>query len=65
MDLRFNKTLERYEVQVKWRGFDYEEPTWEPLDVMHEDVPDLLSQFLERCKKGKLVSAAQASLSAK
>ena len=65
LDLRFNRTLERYEVQVKWRGFDYEAPTWEPLDVMHEDVPALLLQFLATCRKKKLVSAARASLSTK
>ena len=63
--LRFNKALERYEVEVKWRGFDHEEPTWEPLETMHEDVPTLLHQFLQRCRNKKLAHAARATLSSK
>lgn len=30
LDLRYNAEAKHWEVQCKWRGFDLEEPTWEP-----------------------------------
>eukprot|EP00172_Hildenbrandia_rubra_P002599 Plantae.Rhodophyta-Hildenbrandia_rubra.ctg3560.p1 GENE.Plantae.Rhodophyta-Hildenbrandia_rubra.ctg3560~~Plantae.Rhodophyta-Hildenbrandia_rubra.ctg3560.p1 ORF type:complete len:305 (+),score=28.60 Plantae.Rhodophyta-Hildenbrandia_rubra.ctg3560:801-1715(+) len=59
LHLRFNPTLERYEVQVKWRGFDHEEPTWEPYATMLEDIPDVMAVFLNEYQNQKLVSAAK------
>ena len=56
--LRFYGPLERYEVQVKWKGFDDEEPTWEPLSVMQEDIPVMLKKFLEDYHDKNLVQAA-------
>ena len=47
LNLRFNPVLERYEVQVKLRGFDYEDPTWEPFSTMHEDIPDMVDDFFK------------------
>jgi hypothetical protein len=33
------------EVLVRWRGFDEDEATWEPLDTILEDVPQLYREF--------------------
>ena len=60
--LRFNPAVEHYEVQVKWRGFDYEAPTWEPLAVMHEDIPKMLNEFLQTYGDQALAAAAQGTL---
>ena len=44
--LRFNAETGAYELQVKLRGFDYEDPTWEPFSTMQEDIPYKLTNFL-------------------
>lgn len=35
------------EVLVKWKGFDGEEPQWESFEIMREDIPKMLSDFLQ------------------
>ena len=35
------------ELLTKWKGFDDEEPQWESLKIMREDVPVLVSEFIE------------------
>jgi hypothetical protein len=35
------------EVLVQWRGFEVEEATWEPLEKILEDVPELYQSFRE------------------
>ena len=62
LQLRFNEENQQYEVRVKWVGFDYEEPTWEPLAVMQEDIPVLLAIYLQRHPDQELVNAARDSL---
>ncbi len=47
LDLRYNHATEAWEVKTKWRRFSYEEPTWEPLANLHEDIPDMLQKFLD------------------
>ena len=34
------------ELLTKWRGFDDEEPQWESLKIMREDVPVLVDEFI-------------------
>lgn len=36
----------QYQLLVNWRGYD--EDTWEPLENLFEDVPDLVDDFFER-----------------
>lgn len=62
LKLRFNDSKNRYEVQCKWRGFAHEEPGWEPLQILFEDVPDMLNQFLTSYHDQELASAARSSL---
>jgi hypothetical protein len=35
------------ELLVKWRGFEDEEATWEPLETIIEDVPQMYDSFKE------------------
>ena len=58
LGLRFNAETGAYEVQVKWLGFDYEDPTWEPLETMQEDIPERLSNFLRDHPDQELVQRA-------
>jgi hypothetical protein len=52
-----------YEVNVSWRGFSITEATWEPLNVLHEDCPVLLAQFLAKFSDQDLATAANHTLS--
>jgi len=38
------------ELLVKWKGFEDEEPGWERLDIMKEDIPVMVSDFLDEIK---------------
>lgn len=48
---RFNKEFDRNEVLVKWRGFQDLEATWEPKDVIVQDVPAIYQKFKISMKK--------------
>ena len=56
--LRYNEDQDRYEVQVQWKGFDYEDPTWEPFLTLQEDIPDLMATFLQDYPDHTLVQKA-------
>lgn len=62
LDLRFNADTGIYEIQVQWRGFEEEEPTWEPVNVLQEDVPDRLAQFFQNFSDKELVIKAKGSI---
>lgn len=47
IDLRWNASSNLYEVQCKWRGFVYKEPTWERFANLEEDLPDMLQKFMD------------------
>ncbi len=38
------KVKGKWMLQIQWRG--YKDPTWEPLQTIKEDAPDLVRQFL-------------------
>jgi len=38
------------ELLVKWKGFEDEEQGWERLDIMKEDIPVMVSDFLDEIK---------------
>ena len=35
------------QVLVQWLGFTTEEATWEPLDPILQDIPDLIREYHE------------------
>ena len=42
--LAWRSAKQGYELQVKWQGLD--DATWEPLETMAQDVPDLVNDFV-------------------
>ena len=43
-----------HKLLIQWQGFDKEESTWEPLEIIYEDVPTILSNYVKSLiKKGK------------
>jgi hypothetical protein len=46
LDQRTNEGLK--EVLVQWRGFEVEEATWEPLDSILEDVPQIYQEYIDQ-----------------
>eukprot|EP00924_Labyrinthula_sp_SR-Ha-C_P015661 snap_masked-scaffold_4-processed-gene-6.9-mRNA-1 protein AED:0.43 eAED:0.43 QI:0/0/0/0.5/1/1/2/0/567 len=34
------------QVLVKWLGFQENDSSWEPVEIIHEDVPDVLKEFI-------------------
>ncbi|KAG2870789.1 hypothetical protein PC116_g7687 [Phytophthora cactorum] len=43
---RYNKTAKRHEIKVHWRGLDQLEDSWEPAEVLLEDVPNAVKAFV-------------------
>ena len=62
LDLRFNDITKSYEVLTKWKGFDHEDPGWEPFSVLAEDIPDMLDRFLSALPDQALVRKARHSV---
>jgi len=49
VDIRMHEGA--FQVLCEWKGFDEEDPAWEDIDTMRQDVPVLLQEFLEELKK--------------
>jgi hypothetical protein len=41
-----------FKLLIEWQGFDEEEATWEPFDVIKEDVPDMVNNYLSKLDQG-------------
>lgn len=52
LDCRKNSTSRQWEILVQWIGLDPEEASWEPASVMLEDVPTLVSTFVDSSDVG-------------
>ena len=48
----------KFEVLVSWKGLSESGDSWEPLTVMHEDVPSKVRQYFKRKRKTGLVKRA-------
>jgi transposase InsO family protein len=46
--LRFEPVFKRWELLVQWRGFEDAENSWEPVDVVQEDVNTLIRHYLTK-----------------
>ena len=47
LELQYNSSKKQYEVQVKLKGFYHKEPSRESIHALHEDIPEMLKNFLE------------------
>eukprot|EP00918_Siedleckia_nematoides_P062478 GHVU01136244.1.p2 GENE.GHVU01136244.1~~GHVU01136244.1.p2 ORF type:complete len:142 (+),score=15.51 GHVU01136244.1:55-426(+) len=45
-EFRWNGVTKRFEVYVKWDGFEDDESTWEPVSVIAVDVPSIMYERL-------------------
>jgi Chromo (CHRromatin Organisation MOdifier) domain len=61
-DLRYDAEAKTFSVLVSWLGFDPADDSWEPIDTLNEDVPDLVSSFLAKHANRTLVDQAKAIL---
>ncbi|KAK1935651.1 hypothetical protein P3T76_010346 [Phytophthora citrophthora] len=46
-DHRYNTTTNQWELLVSWRGLQNIEDSWEPLQAMQRDVPNLVANYAE------------------
>ena len=44
-------------MKVRWRGFDADEDTWEPMEQLDEDVEVLVGQYVEQVDNTDLTQA--------
>ena len=49
--LELKTTTSGYSVKVRWLGFDECDDTWEPIEMIFEDIPLILHDFLINQKR--------------
>ena len=60
-DLRERRN--HFEVLVSWKGWSETSDSWEPLDVIYEDVPSKVREYFRRRRSTPLIEKARTSLS--
>eukprot|EP00924_Labyrinthula_sp_SR-Ha-C_P006385 augustus_masked-scaffold_57-processed-gene-0.54-mRNA-1 protein AED:1.00 eAED:1.00 QI:0/0/0/0/1/1/5/0/2940 len=65
-DVKYDPHLAEYVIEVRWRGFRSEDNTWEPVQVMYEDVRNALLEHLgketRRLSQNKMRKRAKQAL---
>ncbi|KAF1335539.1 hypothetical protein FI667_g1302, partial [Globisporangium splendens] len=51
---KYNDNMKSYELLVKWKGFEDIEDSWEPVEAIRADVPDLVKRYVDQCGDRKL-----------
>jgi hypothetical protein len=64
-DIRYVQAAGHYSVLLRWLGFDAEDSTWEPLKIIHEDVPQKVTAFFNQQVSSPTVTAARHWLAAR
>eukprot|EP00644_Phytophthora_capsici_P008513 jgi/Phyca11/16446/fgenesh1_pg.PHYCAscaffold_20_\ len=59
---RYNPSAKRHEIKVHWRGLDTVEDSWEPADVLLQDVPTAVKAFVRKHNKQQPVKALRKAL---
>lgn len=60
--IRFDLELKQFMLLVSWLGFEEHDNTWEPLQVLYEDVPEKVKSFLYTCSDKRLAVRALESI---
>jgi hypothetical protein len=61
-DLSYNSEEKAFYALVSWLGFEEADSTWEPLLVLHEDIPKDVTTFLQDFPDRSLAAQARAVL---
>jgi hypothetical protein len=61
-DLRYDAESNSYYVLVSWVGFEESDDTWEPLQILYEDLPKDFLSFLHSFTDAVLAADARGSL---
>ncbi|ETM02791.1 hypothetical protein L917_00835 [Phytophthora nicotianae] len=59
---RYNQQEKRHEIKVSWRGLDVIEDSWEPADILLQDVPVAVKAFFREHGKQAPVRALRKAL---
>ncbi|KAF1322126.1 hypothetical protein FI667_g11572, partial [Globisporangium splendens] len=51
---QYNDNMKSYELLVKWKGFEDIEDSWEPVEAIRADVPDLVKRYVDQSGDRKL-----------
>jgi len=51
-----------WHIEVKWKGFNHDDNSWEPISNMIEDVPDKLNEFISRKSNNNKVKKMKQEL---
>ncbi|KAE9350482.1 hypothetical protein PF008_g6425 [Phytophthora fragariae] len=62
LEARYNRQEKRHEIKVRWRGLDVVEDSWEPADVLLQDVPAVVKAFVRAHGKLTPVKALKRAL---
>jgi RNase H-like domain found in reverse transcriptase/Reverse transcriptase (RNA-dependent DNA polymerase)/Integrase core domain/Integrase zinc binding domain/Chromo (CHRromatin Organisation MOdifier) domain len=61
-DIRHDARTQDLFVLVYWLGFEDEDASWEPIEIIHEDAPEQLAAFLDISSNIDLVARARQIL---
>jgi hypothetical protein len=62
VDLRYDAEACAYFLLVSWLGFEDADNSWEPLDIIYEDLPQEVLYFLRSFSCASLAASARATL---
>ncbi|OWY95775.1 hypothetical protein PHMEG_00034139 [Phytophthora megakarya] len=65
LEARYNRQEKRQEIKVHWRGLSEHEDSWEPADVLLQDVPTVVKAFVRTHAKLAPVKALRKALQIK
>jgi hypothetical protein len=44
--VRWNRSEQRFELKVRWAGFESADDTWEPAASLYEQIPNIVKDYL-------------------
>lgn len=61
--LRWRNTAGGVQLRVRWLGFEACDDTWEPLETLFEDVPELIQEYVAKFPHDEVLQEAFATVS--